>query len=55
MAAQDARKRACQQEPVVAPWKALHLGGGYGQIHYGAIYGVPGHSPTAQAIEIADV
>jgi anaerobic selenocysteine-containing dehydrogenase len=23
-----------QQEPVAAPWKALHLAGGYGQIHY---------------------
>ena len=44
-----------QQEPVPAPWKALHLAGGYGQIHYRAIYGAPGHSPRGQAIEIARV
>ncbi len=36
-----------------APWKALHLAGGYGQIHYRAIYGAPGHSPRAQAVDIA--
>jgi nitrate reductase alpha subunit len=44
-----------QQEPVPAPWKALHLAGGYGQIHYRDIYGAPGHSPRAQTIEIAKV
>jgi anaerobic selenocysteine-containing dehydrogenase len=42
-----------QQEPVPAPWKALHLAGGYGQIHYRMIYGAPGHHPRAQAVEIA--
>ena len=42
-----------QQEPVAAPWKALHLAGGYGQIHYRAIYSAPGHSPRAQTVEIA--
>jgi len=42
-----------QQQPVAAPWKALHLAGGYGQIHYRAIYGAPGHSPRAQTVEIA--
>ena len=26
------------QEPVPAPWKALHLAGGYGQLHYRSIY-----------------
>ena len=41
-----------QQEPVPAPWKALHLAGGYGQIHYRGIYGAPGHSPRAQAVDI---
>jgi DMSO reductase family type II enzyme molybdopterin subunit len=41
------------QEPVPAPWKALHLAGGYGQLHYRSIYLVPGHSPRAQAVEIA--
>jgi ethylbenzene hydroxylase subunit alpha/complex iron-sulfur molybdoenzyme family reductase subunit alpha len=35
-----------------APWKALHLAGGYGQIHYRAIYNAPGHSPRAQTVEI---
>ena len=28
-----------QQEPVAAPWKALHLAGGYGQIHYRMSWG----------------
>jgi DMSO reductase family type II enzyme molybdopterin subunit len=42
-----------QQEPVPAPWKALHLAGGYGQIHYRMIYGAPGHSPRAQTVDIA--
>jgi nitrate reductase alpha subunit len=41
------------QEPVPAPWKALHLAGGYGQLHYRGIYLAPGHSPRAQAVEIA--
>jgi nitrate reductase alpha subunit len=44
-----------QQEPVAAPWKPLHLAAGYGQIHYRGIYMAPGHSPRAQAIEIARV
>jgi DMSO reductase family type II enzyme molybdopterin subunit len=41
-----------QQEPVVAPWKALHLAGGYGQIHYRNIYGAPGHSPRGGTVEV---
>jgi DMSO reductase family type II enzyme molybdopterin subunit len=41
------------QETVAAPWKPLHLAGGYGQIHYRAIYMAPGHSPRAQSIEIS--
>ena len=40
------------QEPVPSPWKALHLAGGYGQLHYRGIYLAPGHSPRAQAVEI---
>jgi DMSO reductase family type II enzyme molybdopterin subunit len=44
-----------QQEPVPAPWKPLHLAGGYGQIHYRSIYGAPGHSPRAQTVEVAKV
>jgi nitrate reductase alpha subunit len=42
-----------QQEPVAAPWKALHLAGGYGQIHYRPIYGAPGHHPRGQAVDVA--
>jgi DMSO reductase family type II enzyme molybdopterin subunit len=44
-----------QQEPVPAPWKALHLAAGYGQIHYRQIYMAPGHSPRAQAVDFARV
>ncbi len=44
-----------QQEPVPAPWKALHLAAGYGQIHYREIYMAPGHSPRAQAVDFARV
>ncbi len=43
------------QEPVAAPWKVLHLAGGYGQIHYRNIYGAPGHSPRGIAVEVARV
>jgi DMSO reductase family type II enzyme molybdopterin subunit len=42
-----------QQEPVPAPWKALHLAAGYGQIHYRPIYSAPGHSPRAQTVDVA--
>lgn len=41
-----------QQEPVVAPWKPLHLAGGYGQIHYRPIYGAPGHAPRGGRVEV---
>jgi DMSO reductase family type II enzyme molybdopterin subunit len=41
-----------QQEPVVAPWKALHLAGGYSQIHYRMIYGAPSHSPRGGTVEV---
>ncbi|MCP5044470.1 MAG: molybdopterin-dependent oxidoreductase [bacterium] len=41
-----------QQEPVVAPWKALHLAGGYSQIHYRAIYGAPSHHPRGGTVEV---
>jgi len=44
-----------QQEPVVAPWKALHLAGGYGQIHYRMIYGAPSHAPRGGTVEIERV
>jgi anaerobic selenocysteine-containing dehydrogenase len=44
-----------QQEPVPAPWKALHLAGGYGQIHYRPIYSAPGHHPRAQTVDVRRV
>ncbi len=44
-----------QQEPVVAPWKALHLAGGYGQIHYRMIYGAPGHAPRGGTVDVERV
>jgi hypothetical protein len=44
-----------QQEPVPAPWKPLHLAGGYGQVHYRPIYGAPGHHPRGQAVDFAKV
>jgi DMSO reductase family type II enzyme molybdopterin subunit len=42
-----------QQEPVLAPWKPLHLAGGYAQLHYRFVYGAPGHSPRMQHIDFA--
>jgi len=44
-----------QQEPVPAPWKPLHLAGGYAQLHYRLLYGAPGHSPRVQHIDFAKV
>jgi len=41
-----------QQEPVVSPWKALHLAGGYGQLHYRINYGAPSHSPRGSSVEV---
>ena len=40
-----------QQEPVPAPWKPLHLAGGYAQLHYRLLYGAPGHSPRGQHVD----
>jgi DMSO reductase family type II enzyme molybdopterin subunit len=40
------------QEPVEAPWKAIHLAGGYGHIHYRMFYGSPGHAPRGAPVEI---
>jgi DMSO reductase family type II enzyme molybdopterin subunit len=39
-------------EPIQAPWKAIHLAGGYGQIHYRMFYGSPGHAPRGTPIEV---
>ncbi len=44
-----------QQEPVEAPWKAIHLAGGYGQLHYRMFYGSPGHSPRGAPVEVEKV
>ena len=41
-----------QQEPVPAPWKPIQLLGDYGQLHYRAIYGAPGHVPRGMAVEV---
>ncbi len=41
-----------QQEPVVSPWKSLHLAGDYGQLHYRMFYGAPGHGPRGTCVEI---
>ncbi len=40
------------QEPVEAPWKALHMAGGYAQIHYRMYYAAPGHLPHGAPIEV---
>jgi DMSO reductase family type II enzyme molybdopterin subunit len=44
-----------QQEPVEAPWKPIHLAGGYGQIHYRMFYGSPGHAPRGAPVEVERV
>ncbi len=44
-----------QQEPVAAPWKPLHLAGGYGQLHYRMYYNSPGHNPRGIGIEVEKV
>jgi len=38
------------QEPVEAPWKAIHLAGGYGHLHYRMFYGSPGHAPRGDEV-----
>jgi len=44
-----------QQAPVAAPWKALHLAGGYAQLHYRMYYGSPGHNPRGTGVEVEKV
>jgi ethylbenzene hydroxylase subunit alpha/complex iron-sulfur molybdoenzyme family reductase subunit alpha len=39
----------------VAPWKAIHLAGGYGHLHYRMFYGSPGHAPRGAAVEVEKV
>lgn len=41
-----------QQDPVEAPWKAIHLAGGYGQLHYRMFYSSPGHAPRGAPVEV---
>ena len=43
------------QEPVEAPWKAIHLAGGYGHIHYRMFYGSPSHAPRGGPVEVEKV
>jgi len=40
------------QEPVEAPWKGIHLAGGYGQLHYRMFYSAPSHAPRGAPIEV---
>jgi len=40
------------QQLIPAPWKPTQLAGGYGQLHYRAIYNAPGHTPRAQCVDI---
>jgi DMSO reductase family type II enzyme molybdopterin subunit len=44
-----------QQEPVEAPWKPIHLAGGYGHIHYRMFYGSPSHAPRGGPVEVEKV
>jgi len=44
-----------QQEPVEAPWKPIHLAGGYSQLHYRMFYGSPGHGPRGSGVEVERV
>jgi DMSO reductase family type II enzyme molybdopterin subunit len=41
-----------QQEPIPSPWKALHLVGDYGQLHYRGLYGGPNFGPRGTTVEI---
>jgi DMSO reductase family type II enzyme molybdopterin subunit len=43
------------QEPVEAPWKAIHLAGDYGHIHYRMFYGSPSHAPRGAPVEVERV
>ena len=44
-----------QQEPVEAPWKPIHLAGGYSQLHYRMFYSSPGHAPRGSGVEVERV
>jgi DMSO reductase family type II enzyme molybdopterin subunit len=51
---QFARHRG-QQEPIVGSWKALHLVGDYGQLHYRALYGAPNFGPRGIAVQVEKI
>ena len=51
---QFAGGKGCQG-PVEAPWKPLHLAGGYAHLHYRMYYGAPSHSPRGTPIEVERV
>ena len=44
-----------QQEPIPAPWKNLHLAGGYGQLHYRGLFGAPNFGPRGVTVEVQRV
>jgi DMSO reductase family type II enzyme molybdopterin subunit len=44
-----------QQEPIVGSWKALHLAGDYGQLHYRALYGAPNFGPRGISVEVQSI
>ncbi len=41
-----------QQEPIAGSWKALHLVGDYGQLHYRSLYGAPNFGPRGVAVDV---
>ncbi len=43
------------QEPVEAPWKALHLAGGYAQLHWRVYYGGPNHGPRGAPVQVEKI
>jgi nitrate reductase alpha subunit len=44
-----------QQEPIPAPWKNLHLAGGYGQLHCRASYAGPNFGPRGVTVDVQKV
>ena len=40
---------------VEAPWKALHLAGGYAQLHWRVYYHGPNHSPRGAPVEVEKI
>lgn len=43
------------QEPIEAPWKALHLAGGYAQLHWRVYYHGPNYSPRGAPVDVEKV